>query len=119
MKWNASIKFDTELDEFKFFLEGYPWENLTKIDHSHSNFFRKQSKTDFGKRKKYSEHELIHNNELIIVRTEHNETSLSTALICGKRREVRKGKKLKDRKQYPISMAIAEYGLKLNTDLNE
>ena len=40
-----------------------------------------------------------------------------TALISGKRKEVRTGKKLTDRIQYPLNIVVPEKDLKFNMDL--
>ena len=40
-----------------------------------------------------------------------------TALICNKKKEVRKGKKLKDKSQYPLYLVVPELNLKLHMDL--
>ena len=40
-----------------------------------------------------------------------------TTLISGKRQEVRNGKKLTDRSQYPLNIVVPENHLKFNMDL--
>ena len=49
---------------------------------------------------------------------QHDERNLATAFISGKRKEVRTGKKLKDKSTYPLQLTIPQYKVKLGMDLS-
>ena len=53
----------------------------------------------------------------IAIDCQYDEKNMVTALICGKKKEIRKGMKLKDRSQYPLWLVVPEYNLKLHMDL--
>ena len=50
---------------------------------------------------------------------QYDKRTMTTSLISGKRKEVRKGKKLLDREQYPICLVLPELHVKLSLFLNE
>ena len=52
------------------------------------------------------------------MRGQHDKKSDTTKIECGKRKEVRNGKKLKN-VEFPILLVIPEYSLKLQLSLSE
>ena len=50
---------------------------------------------------------------------QYDKRTSTTSLISGKRKEVRKGKKLLDREQYPLCLVLPELQVKLSLFLNE
>ena len=50
---------------------------------------------------------------------QYDKRTITTSLISGKRKEVRKGKKLLDREQYPLCLVLPELQLKLSLFLND
>ena len=50
---------------------------------------------------------------------QYDKRTTTTSLISGKRKEVRKGKKLLNREQYPLCLVLPELQLKMSLFLND
>ena len=61
---------------------------------------------------------LIQGQKELKVDCQYDDRNQVTALISGKSKEIRKGKKLKDKSQYPLNLVLAESKLKLNMQLS-
>ena len=56
---------------------------------------------------------------VIEVTGKYDKRTRTTYLLCGKRKEIRKGKKLLDRSQYPLSLVLPEWNIKLELDIDD
>ena len=79
--------------------------------------YRTQRKNLFKGRVKKTEYNLLQGVNPVTVTCQYDERNVVTALISGKRKEIRKGKKLNDRSQYPLSIVLAESKLKIHMNL--
>ena len=66
-----------------------------------------------------TEYPLLIGELFLKVLCQHDKRSKATSLISGKRKEVRTGKKVVDREQYPLCLVLPEIRVKLSMFLNE
>ena len=80
-------------------------------------YSRNTKKNDFKGQIKKTAYQIFYDRHKIRVDCQYDESNKMTALICNKKQEVRKGRKLKDRSQYPLYLVVPELNLKLHMDL--
>ena len=57
-------------------------------------------------------------DKFIKIECKHDKRTQTTSVICGKRKEVRNGKKFNDRSIFPLFLVLPELQMKLNIDLD-
>ena len=78
---------------------------------------RNTKKNSFKGRIKKTNYQMFFDNHKISVDCQYDDRNKVTALVCGKKKEIRKGMKLKDRSQYPLQLVVPEFNLKMHMDL--
>lgn len=99
-------------------VEGVDYEKLPPAPEK-ILLYRSKVTNNFTGRMISTEYALRVGESYIKVLCQHDKKSTTTSLITGKRKEIKKGKKLLNREQYPISLVIPEFSVKLSLDLDE
>ena len=98
-EWNASVQFDStsQCPTLCVYDENVPFDDLVLAPKSGQILYRRCRKNVFKGRIKQTEFELAWGDQQqLMIQCQYDDRNQVTALIAGKRKEVRKGKKLKD-----------------------
>ena len=117
-EWDASILVDKEDKPIlRLFEDDQLFESLFEASSHKILHYRNERKNLFKGRAKKTSYKVLHDGHEILIDCQYDSRNSVTSLISGKRKEIRTGKKLKDRSQYPISLVIPQHNLKLHMNL--
>lgn len=115
--YNCSLKCSEEAEDLQLMVGGVDFTKLPLAVET-VKLHRSPVINNFTGRVVSTEYALRVGDGYIRVLCQHDKKTTTTSLICGKRKEIKKGKKLLDREQYPISLVIPEFSVKLSLDLD-
>ena len=113
----STLAFDTEKEDMKLRVEGVDYEDLT-LAPEEVLMHRSPVINNFVGRILSTEYALLIGDRFLKVIGQFDKRTTTISLVCGKRKEVRKGKKLQDREQYPLCLVLPELRIKLSLFLN-
>ena len=116
--FDSTLAFDPESEDMKLKIEGVDYEDLT-LAPEEVMMHRSPVLNNFVGRILSTVYALLIGAYFLKVVGQYDKRTTTTSLISGKRKEVRKGKKLLDREQYPLCLVLPELQLKLSLFLNE
>ena len=101
--WDCALALD-ENKEPSFFLfeDKIAFENLVHAPSLGAYHSRNTKSNTFKGRVKKTSYLMFFDKNKIAVDCQYDEKNMVTALICGKKKQIRKGMKLMDRSQYPL-----------------
>ena len=113
-KWEATIAVDTDdRPLLRLFKDKQLFENLVQAPPQEIVHYRNERKNAWKGRLKKTTFKLFYDGQEIPIVAQFDERNSATAMVSGKKKEIRVGRKLKDRSQYPLSLTMPEYNLKL------
>ena len=116
--FQSTLAFDAEKEAMKLRVEGVDYEDLI-VAPEEVLMHRSPVINNFVGRILSTEYALLVGDRFLKVVGQFDKRTTTISLISGKRKEVRKGKKLQDRDQYPICLVLPELQIKLSLFLNE
>ena len=116
--YDAKFEVDTEDNPvLKLFKDQQPFENLVQAPPQELLHYRNERKNAFKGRVKKTSFKILYDGKEVAVVSQYDDRNSATALVSGKKKEIRVGKKMKDRSQYPLSLTLPEYNLKIQSSL--
>ena len=115
--FESTLAFDADKEAMKLRVEGVDYEDLL-IAPEEVLMHRSLVINNFVGRILSTKYALLIGDRFLKVDGQFDKRSMTVSLICGKRKEVRKGKKLQDREQYPLCLVLPGLQIKLSLFLN-
>ena len=116
--YSCSMQCDEEAKNLELMVEDVDFNKLPQayeVDKLH----RSPVANNFVGRELTTEYLLLFGDAFIKVVGKHDKKTNTTSLVCGKRKDVRKGIKLLHREKIALCLVIPEYQVKLSLRLNE
>ena len=118
-RWHSTISVDQEdKPVLCLYDDNIRFENLIVAPDQQHVIFRSIRVNDFKKGNKKTTYNFVIGGQPLSIDCQYDQKNMVTALIAGKRKEVRTGMKLKDRKQYPLCLNVPEQQMKLQATLS-
>ena len=101
--WDCAVTLDNDNEPtLSLFEDKVPFDNLALAPSLGAYHSRNTKTNTFKGRVKKTSYLMFFDKNKIAIDCQYDEKNMVTALICGKKKEIRKGMKLKDRSQYPL-----------------